>query len=134
STNWQRSLRRSASRARGSRWTDRKYRTRTASRIDSMSLMAMPRRPIWILAFAVALLAILAVGFVSYTEMTVLANSSARVQHTYDVLQTLHDLNTALSDTETNQRGYLISQDTAYLERYDAAIAQIRLALAELRR
>jgi signal transduction histidine kinase/AmiR/NasT family two-component response regulator len=94
----------------------------------------LPRRPIWILAFAVALLAILAVGFVSYTEMTVLANSSARVQHTYDVLQTLHDLNTALSDTETNQRGYLISQDTAYLERYDAAIAQIRLALAELRR
>jgi len=99
-----------------------------------MSLMAMPRRPIWILAFAVALLAILAVGFVSYTEMSVLANSSARVQHTYDVLQTLHDLNTALTDTETNQRGYLLSQDPSYLERYDAAIAQIRLALTELRR
>ncbi len=92
------------------------------------------RRPIWVLAFTCALLAILAIGFVSYTEMTVLASSSARVQHSYDVLQTLHELNTALSDTETNQRGFLLTQDPSYLERYDAAIAQIRLALTELRR
>jgi signal transduction histidine kinase/FixJ family two-component response regulator len=86
------------------------------------------------LAFSCALLAILAIGFVSYTEMTVLANSSARVQHSYDVLQTLHELNTALSDTETNQRGFLLTQDAAYLEQYDTAISQIRLSLAELRR
>jgi signal transduction histidine kinase/ActR/RegA family two-component response regulator len=92
------------------------------------------RRPLWILAFFCALLAILAIGFVSYTEMTVLANSSARVQHSYDVLQTLHELNTALTDTETNQRGFLLTQDTAYLEQYDSAIAQIRLSLGELRR
>ncbi|MGH8324632.1 MAG: CHASE3 domain-containing protein, partial [Steroidobacteraceae bacterium] len=50
------------------------------------------------------------------------------------VLQTLHDLNTALTDTETNQRGFLLTQDTSYLTQYDAAIAQIRLALTELRR
>jgi signal transduction histidine kinase/AmiR/NasT family two-component response regulator len=92
------------------------------------------RRALWLLAFACALLAILAIGFVSYTEMTVLANSSARVQHSYDVLQTLHELNTALTDTETNQRGFLLTQDSTYLNQYDAAIAQIRLALTELRR
>src|SRR6185312_3890174 len=94
----------------------------------------LPRRPLWILAFCCVLLAILAVGFVSYTEMSVLANSSARVQRSYDVLQTLHDLNTALTDTETNQRGYLLTQDASYLTQYEAAIAQIRLALSELRR
>ncbi len=93
-----------------------------------------PRRPLWILAFSCVLLAILAIGFVSYTEMSVLANSSARVQRSYDVLQTLHDLNTALTDTETNQRGYLLTQDASYLIQYDAAIAQIRLALSELHR
>jgi signal transduction histidine kinase/ActR/RegA family two-component response regulator len=98
------------------------------------SASALPRRPLWILAFSCVLLAILAIGFVSYTEMSVLANSSARVQRTYDVLQTLHDLNTALSDTETNQRGYLLTQDASYLVKYDDAIAQIRLALNELRR
>ena len=96
--------------------------------------LQLPRRPLLILAFACALLAILAIGFVSYTEMSVLANSSARVQRSYDVLQTLHDLNTALTDTETNQRGFLLTQDTSYLDHYDAAIAQIRLALTELRR
>jgi signal transduction histidine kinase/ActR/RegA family two-component response regulator len=93
-----------------------------------------PRRILWILAFFCALAAILAIGFVSYTEMSVLANSSARVQRSYDVLQTLHDLNTALTDTETNQRGFLLTQDTSYLDQYDAAIAQIRLALTELQR
>ena len=92
------------------------------------------RRPLWILAFSCVLLAILAIGFVSYTEMSVLANSSAHVQRSYDVLQTLHDLNTALTDTETNQRGYLLTQDTTYLDQYDTAIAQIRLALSELHR
>src|ERR1700749_3939850 len=100
----------------------------------SITPLQLPRRPLWILAFSCALLAILAIGFVSYTEMSVLANSSARVQRTYDVLQTLHDLNTALTDTETNQRGFLLTQDTTYLDQYDAAIAEIRLALTELRR
>ena len=100
----------------------------------SFSLLRLPRRPLLILAFCCALLGILAIGFVSYTEMSVLADSSARVQSTYDVLQTLHDLNTALTDTETNQRGFLLTQDTSYLDHYDAAIAQIRLALSELRR
>jgi signal transduction histidine kinase/ActR/RegA family two-component response regulator len=93
-----------------------------------------PRRPLWVLSFFCALLAILAIGFVSYTELSVLTNSSARVQRSYDVLQTLHDLNTSLTDTETNQRGFLLTQDTTYLDQYDAAIAQIGLALTELRR
>src|ERR1700749_5222672 len=93
-----------------------------------------PRRPLWMLAFFCALLGILAIGFVSYTELSVLAQSSARVQRSYDVLQTLHDLNTALTDTETNQRGFLLTQDSTYLDQYDAAIAEIRLALTELRR
>ena len=66
--------------------------------------------------------------------MSALANSSARVQRSYDLLQTLHDLNTALTDTETNQRGFLLTQDPSYLSQYNTAIAQIRLAMIELRR
>src|SRR3569833_430217 len=103
-------------------------------RAEATHSTLLPRRPLWILACSCELVAILAIGFVSYTEMSVRANSSARVQRTYDVLQTLHDLNTALSDTETNQRGYLLTQDASYLVKYDDAIAQIRLALNELRR
>ncbi|HKT72463.1 MAG TPA: CHASE3 domain-containing protein [Steroidobacteraceae bacterium] len=92
------------------------------------------RRKWWMLAVAGGLACILAIGLVSYSELSSLADSSARVQRSYDVLQTLDDLNGALTDTETNQRGFLLTQDASYLTQYDAAIAQIRLALTELRR
>ena len=91
-------------------------------------------RTLAFLAFAGVLILILAIGFVSYAELSALASSSARVQRSYDVLQTLGDLNTALIDTETNQRGYLLTQDVTYLTQYDASIAQIKLSLTELRR
>ena len=92
------------------------------------------RRIFWALAFFVALSAILSIGFVSYTELSTLADSSASVQRSYDVLQTLDDLDGVLTDSEANQRGFLLTRDAAYLTQYDAAVAQIRLAVSELRR
>jgi len=92
------------------------------------------RRIFWALAFIVALSAILSIGFVSYTELTTLANSSASVQRSYDVLQTLDDLDAAITDSEANQRGFQLTRDPSYLTQYDAAVAQIRLAVSELRR
>jgi signal transduction histidine kinase/ActR/RegA family two-component response regulator len=92
------------------------------------------RRVFWALAFLVALSAILSIGFVSYTELSTLADSSASVQRSYDVLQTLDDLDGALTDSEANQRGFLLTRDPSYLTQYDAAIAQIRLAVTELKR
>src|SRR5579859_416076 len=96
--------------------------------------MLQSRRMLAGVALAAVLAAILAMGFVSHAELSALADSSARVQRSYDLLQTLDDLNGALTDTETNQRGYLLTQDPAYLTQYDDAIAQIKLALTELRR
>lgn len=87
-----------------------------------------------LVALIVSLAAILSIGVISNAELSALANSSARVQRSYDLLQTLHDLNAALTDTETNQRGFLLTQDPSYLSQYDNAIAQIRLAMIELRR
>jgi signal transduction histidine kinase/ActR/RegA family two-component response regulator len=92
------------------------------------------RRVFWALAFFVALSAILSIGFVSYTQLSTLADSSASVQRSYDVLQTLDDLDGALTDSEANQRGFLLTRDASYLTQYDAAVAQIRLAVSELRR
>ena len=92
------------------------------------------RRYLWASAFLLALAAILAIGFVSYAELSALADSSAGVQRSYDVLQTLDDLDSALADSEANQRGFLLTHDPSYLTQYDAAIAQIRLAVSELRR
>jgi signal transduction histidine kinase/ActR/RegA family two-component response regulator len=98
-------------------------------------LVAIPRRRIlWTLAFAGTLGAILAIGFVSYRELSTLADSSAQVQRSYDILQTLDDLDSALTDSEANQRGLLLTHDPTYLSQYDAAVAQIRLAVSELHR
>src|ERR1700761_3007689 len=99
-----------------------------------MAHMLQSNRMLAGVALAGVLAAILAMGFVSHAELSALADSSARVQRSYDLLQTLDDLNGALTDTETNQRGYLLTQDPAYLTQYDDAIAQIRLALTELHR
>jgi signal transduction histidine kinase/ActR/RegA family two-component response regulator/uncharacterized protein (UPF0297 family) len=97
-------------------------------------MLKSKRRMLALIALIASLAAILAIGLISNAELSALANSSARVQRSYDLLQTLHDLNAALTDTETNQRGFLLTQDPAYLTQYDDAIAQIRLAMIELRR
>src|ERR1700733_13728929 len=97
-------------------------------------MLTSKRRMLALVALLGSLAAILTIGLVSNAELSSLANSSARVQRSYDLLQTLGDLNAALTDTETNQRGYLLTQDPAYLTQYDDAIAQIRLAMIELRR
>jgi signal transduction histidine kinase/CheY-like chemotaxis protein len=99
-----------------------------------MFMLQSKRRLLATLALAGSLVTILAIGLISNAELAALANSSARVQRSYDLLQTLDDLNSSLTDTETNQRGFLLTQDPAYLVQYDDAIAQIRLAMIELRR
>ena len=98
------------------------------------NMLKSKRRMLALIALLGSLVTILAVGFVSNAELSALANSSARVQRSYDLLQTLYDLNSALTDTETNQRGFLLTQDPSYLSQYNSAIAQIRLAMIELRR
>src|ERR1700730_8285963 len=97
-------------------------------------MLKSKRRMLAIIALTGSLAAILAIGLISNAELSALANSSARVQRSYDLLQTLDDLNASLTDTETNQRGFLLTQDPAYLAQYDDAIAQIRLTMTELRR
>jgi signal transduction histidine kinase/ActR/RegA family two-component response regulator len=97
-------------------------------------MLKSKRRPLALIAFLASLATMLAIGLISNAELSALANSSARVQRSYDLLQTLYDLNSALTDTETNQRGFLLTQNPAYLSQYNTAIAQIRLAMIELRR
>jgi signal transduction histidine kinase/ActR/RegA family two-component response regulator len=98
------------------------------------NMLKSKRRMLALVALIASLAAILGIGVISNAELSALANSSARVQRSYDLLQTLYDLNAALTDTETNQRGFLLTQDPSYLSQYNNALAQIRLAMIELRR
>jgi signal transduction histidine kinase/ActR/RegA family two-component response regulator len=98
------------------------------------NMLKSKRRMLALVALIASLAAIMGIGVISNAELSALANSSARVQRSYDLLQTLYDLNAALTDTETNQRGFLLTQDPSYLSQYNNAIAQIRLTMTELRR
>ena len=92
------------------------------------------RRVLAFLALLGTLAAILAIGFISYRELSSVAKYSARVERSYELLQTLDDLVHVLSDTETNQRGFLLTEDPSYLTQYDRGVAQIKLTLTELHR
>ncbi len=74
--------------------------------------------------FALALLALLLVGIVSYRSTNVLITSSQSVAHTHEVLERLRLLLATLRDGESGQRGYLITGEDPYLEPYTTAKAR----------
>ena len=47
------------------------------------------------------------------------------VQHTYEVRRQVGELVQALTDAETGQRGFLLTQDPAYLEPYQQAVSSL---------
>ena len=68
---------------------------------------------------------LLLIGLVTWDRF--LATRSARgwVEHTWQALATLKDLDIAARDAETGQRGFLLTGDSAYLAPYDAALGQV---------
>jgi signal transduction histidine kinase/ActR/RegA family two-component response regulator len=92
------------------------------------------RRMLFLGSFIGALVAILGIGLASYLELSQLAQLGARVQHSYETLQTLDDLTASLTDAETSQRGFLLTQDSSYAAQFEEATAAVRLAITELRR
>ena len=82
--------------------------------------------------FVTAML-LIAIGFVlsfySYSRHS-LDNDSSR--HTDRVINSLQDVLSSLKDVETSARGFLLTQDSIYLEPYQAALPRIPKRLDEL--
>ncbi len=74
--------------------------------------------------FALALAALVVIGWVSYRSTTGLIDTAEQVDHTHQVLQNLEQLVSTLKDAETGQRGYLITGEDRYLEPYTTAVGQ----------
>lgn len=71
--------------------------------------------------FTVALVLMLTIGVVSFTNTQKLVDNNAMVEHTQNVLHGGDDMLQALKDAETGQRGYLITGVDTYLGPYTAA-------------
>ncbi len=75
--------------------------------------------------FAFALICLGVIGIVSYLSIVRLNENAARVEHTHEVLSSLELLLAAATDSETAERGYVITGDESYLEPYRDAGAVI---------
>lgn len=71
--------------------------------------------------YAVAVLFLLVIGWISYWNTSELAVLRQKVTHTYEVLDVLGEVQSRLVDAETGQRGFLITADEKYLEPYNNA-------------
>lgn len=71
--------------------------------------------------FAVALVILAASQFISYRSTYQLIQTSQRVTHTQQVLESLENVLVTMDDAETGQRGYLLTGQESYLEPYNGA-------------
>ena len=83
--------------------------------------------------FALALVALLVIGIVSYRSTSGLVETAGQVTHTHQVIENLEQLISLLKDAETGQRGYIITGENRYLDPYTAALGQIDQTLKEIR-
>src|SRR5882672_12566510 len=80
------------------------------------------------IGFAFALACLGVVGVVSYLSVVRLNEDAAWVEHTHEVLNRLELLLAAVTDSETAERGYVITGDEGYLDPYrqSAQVADVQ--------
>ena len=83
--------------------------------------------------YALALFMLLVLGLFSYRNAAELIEGAKLRAHSFEVLDRLGNLLSALQDAETGQRGYLVAGEESYLQPYNAGIASISESLQELR-
>ncbi len=74
-----------------------------------------------LIGFGASLLILIVSSVASYVSITNLLSSAQWVNHTNGVILELEAINSALIDAETGQRGYLLTNDPAFLEPYNEA-------------
>lgn len=83
--------------------------------------------------FGFALLILCAIGVVSYRNTIELVEAADWQTHTYKVLESLQRLLTNLTDSETGERGYLITNKSDYLIPYRSSVLEVARTLKDLR-
>jgi signal transduction histidine kinase len=95
-------------------------------------MLSTPRRRRRILALAPAVVAV-AIGIVTFITIERVRDGRSLVRHTLTVLEQGASLMGHLSDVETGERGYLLTNDETYLAPYRDGIAAIAQDTAKLR-
>ncbi|HEY3656405.1 MAG TPA: CHASE3 domain-containing protein [Steroidobacteraceae bacterium] len=110
-------------------------RASAASKLETQPLeasLAATQRKVR-LGFAFALTCLAAVGIISYMSVARLNAHTAAVKHTQEVLSSLELLLHAVTDSETAERGFVITADDGYLDPYRQSSNIVDLQLTHLR-
>src|SRR5437879_6525969 len=83
--------------------------------------------------FGLALLMLIIIGGVSYWSLSVLVDNAAMVTHTHRVLENLEGIISLLKDTETGQRGFVLTRQERYLQPYNEALTQLPQRIKDVR-
>ena len=82
--------------------------------------------------FALAIVALLVSGWLSYRNLLRISRNEKLVVHTHEVLDGLRDVMASLATAESNQRSYLLTGATVYVAPYRTAADSIQNHLAQL--
>ncbi|GAA4085334.1 response regulator [Mucilaginibacter panaciglaebae] len=86
-----------------------------------------------LIGFAVSIVLVFVVGFLSFSSITQLEDDTNMVAHTQKVIKTSDNLLQQLIDAETAMRGYGATGKKVFLGPYNAAAPNIHVALEDMR-
>jgi CheY-like chemotaxis protein/signal transduction histidine kinase/CHASE3 domain sensor protein len=86
-----------------------------------------------ILGFALSLVIVISINYLSYNSIRNLTGNAALVNHTQQVLNASQEVLTLLLNAETGQRGYVATGAERYLAPYNASVSKVRRSISEFR-
>ncbi len=86
------------------------------------------------LVFAVLAAIMVLVGIATWDRFNAARSARGWTMHTYEVLDAIKDLNLAVREAETGQRGYLLTGDERYLGPYQASLGRAGFLAGEVQR
>ncbi|MDF5735918.1 MULTISPECIES: GAF domain-containing protein [unclassified Nostoc] len=84
--------------------------------------------------FGLALAILILIGTFFYQSTGVLINTNKKLHNTQLTINNLQELLSNIKDTETEQRGYILTRQNAYLKPYQTAIAKFAPEIKQLRK
>jgi CheY-like chemotaxis protein/signal transduction histidine kinase/CHASE3 domain sensor protein len=83
--------------------------------------------------FIVSIILVLVVGVLSYKSINQFRDDTGYVEHTQKVIKTSNNLLQQMIDAETGMRGYVATQEPAFLDPYKVAVPRISTDLNQLK-
>jgi signal transduction histidine kinase len=99
----------------------------------SASLQAFKKEGLTKLTLTLALLLLGALSYVTYSSTNRFVENARLVNHTHLVIKQMNHLLSELKDAETAQRGFLITNDSSFLQPYDDVVTRLPGEIALLK-